>query len=450
MKKFVASELSTTNNNDVLDNGTLVFDPSTGLRLHDGSTTGGIEVGAVGFAGSQGDHGFTGSQGDPGFTGSQGLVWQGAWNPAGSYTMNQDIVSYDGGTYIKIGGDGNSGSAPPFDGVRWATVAANGSIGYTGSSGIVDGRLSIPSSIDFIYGGYPYMGIALENSGDTLNFKTNISSSDYTANVLSIDRTTGVVTLNGGTSHITSTANSIAIYPDASENTGFYADNLNPGNEYAEMFSAGGLWFYSDTDGSAHEWSMRSDGSTYIPGSIYTTNSNQDVGTSLTPFSTGFFVNVDAQAINGKSGGSVDITSGPWTYTFRNDGALQIQGGIIANGTIGTAGQVLTSNGNKAYWSSVVGGSGYTGSAGSQGTIGYSGSLGYTGSSGTQGTTGYTGSNGSQGTTGYTGSIGSLGYTGSLGFTGSQGTIDTTQNYTFSGNLTFSGTSDTFLSLIHI
>lgn len=55
---------------------------------------------------------------------------------------------------------------------------------------------------------------------------------------------------------------------------------------------------------------------------------------------------------------------------------------IYANGSYGTSGQVLTSNGTNIYWSSAVG---YTGSDGAIGYTGSSGSIGYTGSSGTGG-----------------------------------------------------------------
>jgi hypothetical protein len=55
---------------------------------------------------------------------------------------------------------------------------------------------------------------------------------------------------------------------------------------------------------------------------------------------------------------------------------------IYANGSYGTAGQVLTSNGTNIYWSTSIG---YTGSAGSVGFTGSTGSIGYTGSSGTGG-----------------------------------------------------------------
>lgn len=114
-----------------------------------------------------------------------------------------------------------------------------------------------------------------------------------------------------------------------------------------------------------------------------------------------------------------------------------IVGGIIANGSPGTIGQALTTDGTRVYWSSGLGyaGSvGYTGSVGAQGPQGYTGSVGvqgpqgfqgYTGSAGYNGSTGYAGSVGAQGPQGYTGSIGytgSAGYTGSTGYVGSRGT----------------------------
>jgi hypothetical protein len=71
--KFVGSKLYTGNgDNDVYENGTLVWSDSHGLRLHDGSTVEGNIVGATGYAGSQGDIGYTGSEGIAGATGYVG------------------------------------------------------------------------------------------------------------------------------------------------------------------------------------------------------------------------------------------------------------------------------------------------------------------------------------------------------------------------------------------
>ena len=58
---------------------------------------------------------------------------------------------------------------------------------------------------------------------------------------------------------------------------------------------------------------------------------------------------------------------------------------IVANGEVGTAGQVLSTNGTALYWGAGGGGGG-NGYTGSQGEIGYTGSVG------PQGDIGYTGS----------------------------------------------------------
>ena len=66
-------------------------------------------------------------------------------------------------------------------------------------------------------------------------------------------------------------------------------------------------------------------------------------------------------------------------------------------------------------------GNGYTGSAGSSGSVGFTGSAGSTGTQGSIGFTGSAGSTGTQGSAGFTGSAGSTGTQGSAGFTGSVG-----------------------------
>ena len=75
----------------------------------------------------QGD---TGTQGVAGPTGpiGPGFVWQGPWNPTSSYIGGQDVVSYLGSNYIKLG-DGNSGSAPPDDTMRWQLYTSKGDTG---------------------------------------------------------------------------------------------------------------------------------------------------------------------------------------------------------------------------------------------------------------------------------------------------------------------------------
>ena len=131
--------------------------------------------------------------------------------------------------------------------------------------------------------------------------------------------------------------------------------------------------------------------------------------------------------------------------------------GINANGSFGSPGQVLATNGIGVYWESTssligytgsTGLNGYTGSQGVQGIDGYTGSIGatgimgYTGSQGTTGNIGYTGSTGSQGNIGYTGSQGiqgtqgTTGYAGSTGSKGDQGNIGYTGSF---GNTGYDG-----------
>jgi len=130
---------------------------------------------------------------------------------------------------------------------------------------------------------------------------------------------------------------------------------------------------------------------------------------------------------------------------------------LVANGTPGTPGQTLSSNGSSIYWTDNAG---FTGSQGIQGDKGYTGSNGVIGYTGSNGVIGYTGSNGvigytgskgeigvigfvgSQGIQGYTGSQGITGFTGSngvTGFTGSNGVIGFTGSQGIQGIIGFTG-----------
>lgn len=108
-------------------------------------------------------------------------------------------------------------------------------------------------------------------------------------------------------------------------------------------------------------------------------------------------------------------------------GGIAVAGGINANGTFGSPGQGLVSNGSAIYWADnpgYTGSQGTTGYTGSQGEVGYTGSQGadgYVGADGYTGSKGDTGYTGSQGEIGYTGSQGADGYVGADGYTGSKG-----------------------------
>jgi len=132
------------------------------------------------------------------------------------------------------------------------------------------------------------------------------------------------------------------------------------------------------------------------------------------------------------------------TYVYYTDGdssqwiAIGIEDLTTAASVLpsqtGNSGRYLTTNGTTTSWSTFTG---YAGSAGYSGSTGYTGSAstvaGYTGSVGT----GYTGSAGTNGVIGYNGSTGytgsastAVGYSGSIGYTGSAGASATLPSQT--------------------
>ena len=105
-------------------------------------------------------------------------------------------------------------------------------------------------------------------------------------------------------------------------------------------------------------------------------------------------------------------------------GAAGTAVGLQANGSYGTAGQVLASNGTSTFWTTAVGPTGPTGPAGPtgpQGPAGGTGPTGPAGGTGPQGPIGYTGSRGATGPTGPAGGTGPAGPTGPQGAQGPAG-----------------------------
>jgi len=75
--------------------------------------------GATGSTGAQGPAGSTGAQGP---AGSPGMVWRGAWQTAPTTYATNDVVSYQGSSYIAT--TGNTATPPPSS--SWALVAQGG------------------------------------------------------------------------------------------------------------------------------------------------------------------------------------------------------------------------------------------------------------------------------------------------------------------------------------
>src|SRR5262245_62699272 len=83
-------------------------------------------TGPQGAAGIAGATGATGPTGAVGATGAVGIAWQGSWNGATTYALN-DVVEYNGGSYISItsGTNHQPDTSPAF----WSLLADRGATG---------------------------------------------------------------------------------------------------------------------------------------------------------------------------------------------------------------------------------------------------------------------------------------------------------------------------------
>jgi len=116
-----------------------------------------------------------------------------------------------------------------------------------------------------------------------------------------------------------------------------------------------------------------SSGGVYWSNSSYSVTSNvvtSNVITTNTLASDFINIGIGNLTVGNSTSNSVVSNSGLIVSTTAANTTYGI--GITANNTLGTAGQLLASNGTGVYWSTVSGG-GYTGS---QGSIGYTGSAG--------------------------------------------------------------------------
>ena len=186
---------------------------------------------------------------------------------------------------------------------------------------------------------------------------------------------------------------------------------------------------------------------TYVPLTFYTggserirvdTNGNTGIGNTAP---------TDKLSVNGTTFLGGTLAAGNTTITgFANvSSTLQVGGistfnntvtlgssGLSANGGLGTAGQVLASNGTAAYWVTAVGPQGAQGVTGAQGAQGAASTVqGPTGAQGAQGAASTV-----QGPTGAQGAAGAQGATGAQGAAGAQGSVatptdDTATNATY-------------------
>ena len=93
--------------------------------------------GATGTQGSAGTTGATGPQGAQGVSGPigpAGLTWRGAWSATGTY-VKDDAVGYNSASWFCINPISNSSSTPNTDPTNWALLASQGAAGIQGPTG---------------------------------------------------------------------------------------------------------------------------------------------------------------------------------------------------------------------------------------------------------------------------------------------------------------------------
>ena len=91
--------------------------------------------GIAGVTGAQGVQGVQGIQGSVGPIGPAGLNWQGAYNPVGTYVLN-DAVGFGGASYYNILACSSCAGNPSSNTTNWALLANIGATGPQGPAGI--------------------------------------------------------------------------------------------------------------------------------------------------------------------------------------------------------------------------------------------------------------------------------------------------------------------------
>lgn len=103
------------------------------------------------------------------------------------------------------------------------------------------------------------------------------------------------------------------------------------------------------------------DGSEFVEGALISSSVDGTAGTDSMPGRLEFHTSnsiVLAEKMRITSSGFVGIGNTSPSHRLSVAGDVSLTGGIHANGSFGTAGQVLTSNGTVSYWSTVTGGGG--------------------------------------------------------------------------------------------
>ena len=336
-------------------------------------------TGDVGPMGPPGFDGATGPQGPTGATGPSGWFWTGPYDNGITYFPNQ-VVEYNGSTYIMTSYIGAGGYNPVGNPGNWQLISAAGTNGSTGAQGPTG-----PTGLTGATGAAGTNGTngvtgAQGPTGPTgLTGATGASGTNGTNGVTGAQGPTGPTGLTGA--------------------TGAAGTNGTNGATGATGPS-GWIWTGPYNNGITYvpNQVVEYNGSTYIMTSYIGAGGYNPVG------NPGNWQLISAAGTNGSTG--AQGPTGPTGLT----GATGAAGTNGANGVTGAQGP--------------TGPTGLTGATGAAGTNGSTGAQGPTGPTGLTGATGVTGATGPSGSLDAWGLIGNSGTTAGTNFIGTTDAVD--------------------------
>ena len=339
--------------------------------------------GTTGFVGSQGTIGYTGSQGNIGYTGSQGT--QGNIGYTGS-TGSQGIAGYTGSQ----GAQGNNGYTGSIGASGYTgSIGATGNMGYTGSQGIqgvagyigstgqtgaagYTGSIGATGTTGYTgsqgnQGNIGYTGsIGIGYTGSTGTFASgqDIVAGNVTINgYLSANGSTGTrgqVLASNGAGGIYWTTDQVgnSVTANTVVTSTLAADSINIGVGYLTVGNATVNTVVTNTSirtSSANILYLSANGVYGGNGQVLTSNSTGGIFWSNSLNSViANDITTGTLAADSMNIGKGFLTVGNSTVNTQVTNSSIVVLSITANGSVGAAGSVLTSNGNGMYWSNAV------------------------------------------------------------------------------------------------
>ena len=291
--------------------------------------------------------------------------------------FTSDIINVNG-SIVANGSTGSSGqvlTSSAGGNVYWSTAGGSGTVTQVNSANGVGGGGFTTSGTLYVV---PNTGIVANTSGVFVNSNYIATISCNNANYLggtaytSYVQTSGSYTISGVHTHIVNTIFNSNMYVN-----GAIVANGSTGSSGQVLTSSAGGNVYWSTAGGGSGTVTLVNSANGIGGGPFSTSGTLYVvpNTGIVANTSGVFVNANyiatISANNANYLGGVVSTnypqingsytiSGVYTYTAN----ININAGIVANGSPGTAGQVLTTDGSKVYWSTAGGGGSPAGSTG--------------------------------------------------------------------------------------